>query len=35
MKKNLFVAFGIIALMSLAACEKDPDMGQLDSDLVV
>lgn len=35
MKKNLFMAFGIIALMSLAACEKDPDMGQLDSDLVV
>lgn len=35
MKKNLFMAFGVIALMSLAACEKDPDMGQLDSDLVV
>lgn len=35
MKKNLFMVFGIIALMSLAACEKDPDMGQLDSDLVV
>lgn len=35
MKKNLFMAFGVIALMSLTACEKDPDMGQLDSDLVV
>ena len=32
-KKNLL--FAGIAAFILAACEKDPDMGQLDADLVV
>ena len=34
MKKKSLLLTGIAALM-LAACEKEPDMGQLDADLVV